>query len=211
LPAPASTSALGPRRIPVQQRARDSVERILDEAATLLDEVGVDGFNTNLLAERAGVRVRTVYRYFPNKLAVVVALAERNANWESELVEASLLAELDHGDWKGAIEHVTDRYVSAVLARPGFLAVRRATRALPELRDVDDRAGEQLARQFSQLLRAGGVDLPAQRTTAIGRAAIEAAIAVLDLAYASPPRQRRALIDELKRMQIAYLATYLDR
>jgi CheY-like chemotaxis protein len=51
----------------------------------------------------------------------------------------------------------------------------------------------------------------AQRTTAIGRAAIEAAIAVLDLAYASPPRQRRALIDELKRMQIAYLATYLDR
>lgn len=208
---PTQTPATGLRCIPVQQRALDSVERILDEAAALLDEVGVDGFNTNLLAERAGVRVRTVYRYFPNKLAVVVALAERNASWESDLVETSLLAELDQGDWQGAIERTMDRYVGEVLARSGVLAVRRATRAVPELRDVDDRAGERLALEFSKLLRAGGVDLPAHRRIAIGRAAIEAAIAVLDLAYEAPPRQQRGLIDELKRMQIAYLATYLDR
>ena len=62
---------------PRQARARETVARILDTAAVLLDEVGVDDFNTNLLAERAGVRVRTVYRYFPNKSAVILALAER--------------------------------------------------------------------------------------------------------------------------------------
>ena len=37
---------------PRQKRARQTVRHILDTAAVLLDEVGVDDFNTNLLAER---------------------------------------------------------------------------------------------------------------------------------------------------------------
>ena len=48
--------------------------QILETAAELVDEVGVVGFTTNLLAERAGIRVRTIYRYFPSKLGVLNAL-----------------------------------------------------------------------------------------------------------------------------------------
>ncbi|MCA9645888.1 MAG: helix-turn-helix transcriptional regulator, partial [Myxococcales bacterium] len=62
---------------PVQARAIQTVEHILRTAADLLAEVGVDQFNTNLLAERADVRVRTVYRYFLDKHAVILCLAER--------------------------------------------------------------------------------------------------------------------------------------
>ena len=44
------------------ERAQETVDQILDNAAILLDEVGVDAFNANLLAERAEVAVRSVYR-----------------------------------------------------------------------------------------------------------------------------------------------------
>ena len=59
------------RNVPTQARSRETFEKILATAVELLDELGWDGFNTNLLAERAGVRVSAVYRYFPNKEAVL--------------------------------------------------------------------------------------------------------------------------------------------
>ena len=41
------------RQVPTQARAQKTVEHILATAGDLLAEVGTDGFNTNLLAERA--------------------------------------------------------------------------------------------------------------------------------------------------------------
>ena len=51
-----------PRKLPQQSRSRETMQRVLDMAETLLVELGVDGFNTNILAERAGVGVRAIYR-----------------------------------------------------------------------------------------------------------------------------------------------------
>ena len=60
-------SDLEPRRRPTARRARRTVGRILDATAALLDEVGFDAITTNLIAERAGVNVASLYKYFPNK------------------------------------------------------------------------------------------------------------------------------------------------
>jgi hypothetical protein len=57
---------LAPRARPQQARSQATVERLLQVSAELLEEVGVNGFNTNLLAQRAGVAVRAIYRYFPS-------------------------------------------------------------------------------------------------------------------------------------------------
>ena len=42
------------RKEPRQARARITWEKILNATAMLLDEVGLDGINTNLIAEKAG-------------------------------------------------------------------------------------------------------------------------------------------------------------
>ncbi len=59
---------------PVQERAKRTYEAILAAAAELLVEVGVERISTNLIAERAGITVPALYRYFPNKYAVLNAL-----------------------------------------------------------------------------------------------------------------------------------------
>jgi AcrR family transcriptional regulator len=206
----AATPELRPRRQPAQQRARDTIEHILDTAAVLLDDVGAVGFNTNLLADAAGIRVRTIYRYFPNKLAVIVALGERYAHWERAFAETVLAPEMARLGWRRGLERVVDRYVRDVMALPGFLALRRATKASPELRAVENRASEALAAVCADLLRAAGVRLGGARRRAISRALIEASSALLDLSYTADGRRRAALVAELKRMQLAYLATYLE-
>jgi AcrR family transcriptional regulator len=67
-----------PRKSPRQRRSRETVERILDAAARIFDERGYRGTTTNHVAELAGVSIGSLYQYFPNKDALLVALAERH-------------------------------------------------------------------------------------------------------------------------------------
>lgn len=77
------------RKIPRQARAAATVEVVLEAAAQLLEKAGEAGFNTNALAERAGVSIGTIYRYFPDKRAILVALARR----ERDATDAAFAAQ----------------------------------------------------------------------------------------------------------------------
>lgn len=63
-----------PRRKPRQARAQATVDAILQAAAHILVEQGFEGFNTNAVAERAGVSVGSLYQYFPNKEAIIAEM-----------------------------------------------------------------------------------------------------------------------------------------
>src|SRR4051812_39996820 len=76
-PARISTS---PRKRPTQERSKATVEAILAAASQVLIAVGFDRTTTARVAERAGVSIGTLYQYFPNKDALVVALIERHAD-----------------------------------------------------------------------------------------------------------------------------------
>jgi AcrR family transcriptional regulator len=69
--------SLKPRKIPQQSRAEQTVATILEAAARVLETKGMEGMNTNLVAQRAGVGVGSLYQYFPNKDALIVALSKR--------------------------------------------------------------------------------------------------------------------------------------
>jgi AcrR family transcriptional regulator len=71
-------TALSPRKSPRQARSQAMVEAILEATARVLVERGYAGITTNLVAERAGVSVGSLYQYFPNKDALVTALHERH-------------------------------------------------------------------------------------------------------------------------------------
>lgn len=77
-------------RAPRQERARQKVELILEAAIRLLDKGGLPMLTTNAIAETAGVSIGTLYQYFPNKEAVLDALAEREVAGLSERVLAAM-------------------------------------------------------------------------------------------------------------------------
>ncbi|MBR8740165.1 TetR/AcrR family transcriptional regulator [Nocardiopsis sp. MG754419] len=66
-----------PRKTPRQQRSRHTVEVLLEAAAQVFEREGYDA-TTNRIAERAGYSIGTLYQYFPNKRALLYALAERH-------------------------------------------------------------------------------------------------------------------------------------
>ncbi|KVM65519.1 hypothetical protein WJ59_17975 [Burkholderia gladioli] len=82
-PEPAGASSLPAgspsrrRRLPQQQRATHTVDVILDAAAGILEEQGFYAYNTNLVAERAGISIGSLYQYFRDKAAITEALIAR--------------------------------------------------------------------------------------------------------------------------------------
>jgi len=78
---------LGRKMAPTQSRAVETCERILDATAQLLGEVGIERLSTNLVCERAGLTPPALYRYYPNKYAILAELGMRLMVSQNELLE----------------------------------------------------------------------------------------------------------------------------
>lgn len=110
------------RKTPAQARSQATVDTILEATAQLLQDGGERTANTNRIAERAGFSIGTLYQYFPNRGAIMAALAMR----EYERVLARItdaLDALDPDDPEPAIRAALDSFLGAFHGRFG---VRRA-------------------------------------------------------------------------------------
>ena len=103
-----------PRKQPIQARSRQTVAAILQATAQVLMTNGYDGTTTNLVAEKAGVSIGSLYEYFPNKESLVAALASVHVAELMARVDAVLSMPIDE----------TPRAVVAALIRAGLDAHR---------------------------------------------------------------------------------------
>src|ERR1700723_4725649 len=82
-------NTLQARKAPGQARSQETVDVILEASARILESEGLRGFNTNAVAAKAGVSVGSLYQYFPNKDAILLALIN---SFEDATQEAILQA-----------------------------------------------------------------------------------------------------------------------
>src|SRR4051812_23296526 len=68
------------RRLPKQRRSQATADAIVEAAARVFAEHGLEKSTTARIAEVAGVSVGSMYQYFPSKDALITALFERESN-----------------------------------------------------------------------------------------------------------------------------------
>ena len=73
------------RTTPTQERAQKKVEAIRDAAIRLVEEVGRDRLNTGDVAKRAGVSIGTLYRYYPDRVALLDDILPNRDSYEGAL------------------------------------------------------------------------------------------------------------------------------
>ncbi len=200
----ANTPSLELRGLPAQKRSRETFDRILTEAGELLEESGFEAFTTNALASRSGIGVRAIYRYFPNKFALVCELARRvEEQWFDEL---DALDE-DQADrpWPELWSEYLDRYIELTKQTPGGFAILRAMRSYPELRAVDVAMTQQFERNFATALRASHPLITARDANAIASVLLQSTVGVVDSALDASPAALKLRMSYLKRMHAALL------
>ncbi len=74
--------AINPRHSAKQSRSQEIVSAIVTAGVQLLEDHGADFLTTSRIAERAGVSIGSLYRYYPNKQAVIAAIYEKRIDDE---------------------------------------------------------------------------------------------------------------------------------
>jgi AcrR family transcriptional regulator len=132
------------RKSPRQARSADTVETILAAAARVLERESLAGFNTNRVAEVAGVSVGSLYQYFPNKSALVAALIDRHEAALSASIESCVAAHQDRS-LQEALLGLVDIGIAQQYARPLLAAALDHEEARlplePRLREHEQRIG----------------------------------------------------------------------
>jgi AcrR family transcriptional regulator len=209
-------SAAGLRRRPMQRRSAERYERILNVCAELLDEVGFAALTTTEVARRAEVPIGTVYQFFADKSALVHALAARNLENYMERLSRRY-GESTPASVADVVDIAVDEFVDMHRTMPGFGVLdfgagSKWSEADPRdlyLLDESVENNTAVARRLRMLTpfldssRAGTAEVElALRVT------MEAADAVLQLAFRSDPNGDAALIAECKKLLVAYLGPY---
>jgi len=138
---------------PQQDRAKRTHERILVSAAELLVEVGVERISTNLVAERAGITVPALYRYFPNKYAVLHALGTALMDRQNAVFQQwidTCLGKHDPQLLLGNIYELLKATYDVTRTQIGGLEVLQALRAIAPLQEVRFEFHRLVANQFAK-------------------------------------------------------------
>ncbi|MEU0600514.1 TetR/AcrR family transcriptional regulator [Streptomyces sp. NPDC006393] len=223
------------RRAPVQQRSAERLTRILDACADLLDEIGYDALSTRAVAQRAGVPIGSVYRFFGNKRAMADALAQRNLERYTERVKERLKERLREtpaetakgpakgqaegqaagpaegsagGGWRVAMDAVLDEYLEMKRTAPGFSLVDFGNQIPLGARQAgpNHRVADRLVHLLSGHLRRE----PDDDLRRVFLVAVETADTLVQLAFRVDPQGDEKIIEEARELLRAYLGRVLE-
>ncbi len=195
------------RRRPAQQRSMARVQRMLDACAELLDEGGYSGLSTTRIAERAGVAIGSVYQFFPDKKAITQALVLRYLDMFSHRVAERLKnGGFDH--WSEAVDVIIDEYLDMHRSVPGFRSLHFGDIVDVRLLDTSSDNNGVIAARLRELLTTVAGAEESERLDRAVTVAVEAADAVLKLAFRADPDGDPDLISEAKLMLRCYLGRH---
>lgn len=160
------------RKSPTQERAGRTISTIFEAAAQILQKEGPEKLTTNRIAERAGFSIGTVYQYFPNKDAILAAIAER----ERKTIEAQIREALQKARPSSADDVVRQLVRILIRAFAGRRRVRRfliltALRRDPGSGQLDAirRMQDDLTRLLMDVIERNAVAASADGSAAHGR------------------------------------------
>ena len=192
--------------MPRQARATQTVASIVEASAQILEKGGLAAFTTNAVAERAGVSIGTLYQYFADKNALVMALARREMEAALADVARALQGEIDpsvEGRIRAMVRAIVHAFrgrqrarkavIQAILSQDGGIALMAPVAAFIA------RAGEAVGRGPNSLLG----PLTREQVFVVSRSLMGVVrAAVLE---EQPFLASRSFEDEIVRMIVAYL------
>jgi len=156
--------ALKPRKSPGQSRSAETVRTILEGAARVLEERGLDGYTTNAVAERAGVSIGSVYQYFPGKEALTAALVARETALLTEAVRAAPGAATP----EDGLRRIVRACVAHQMARPRLALLLDREESRLQLAGTLASVAADLTAALLALLARLGAAVPTEPETAAG-------------------------------------------
>ena len=197
------------RRQPQQQRSQERVEQILKAAAEVFWEMGYDSATTHAIAQRAQTAVGTLYRFFPNKLAIFHAL-EKQHRLSIDAIHARLMTPAFMEQPLAVVIQQFVEIFAQYFEDPAPRVVFTQYFLAPDMfAYFDDSVTHEYARRFAGLLRLRNQTLSVEKSELIGEVVVQAYNAVLLMALRSNANHRTQLYAEVQTLLVNYLEPHV--
>jgi AcrR family transcriptional regulator len=191
-------------RLPRQDRGQRRYEALLRAAEEVIAEVGVDAVTTNAIAARAGSGMGSLYRFFPNKEAIVIALANRYMEGIEQVTQYALRPELPQISIAAMVDEIVDPLVAFFTGSPAYRHVFHAVEDPEFSGDFRCDLPGAIVSHVEAVIAARAPGVPPQRRRVHAMVSVELVHRILDFAFTQPPRFRRPVILETKRLLALY-------
>jgi AcrR family transcriptional regulator len=196
------------RNTPVQKRSTDRMQALLDAAAALIEEEGVDAVTTTAVAYRSRSSVGVLYRYFPNVDSLLKALAQRNMQRFFDLVQEGIDNAPADIPWS-SLNNTLESYVHLYRHEPGFRGLRFGDIVSERFLDAELSNDSVIARAFAQQ-HSETQGLPVTDDMLFHlEIGVAMGTSILHRAFLYDPRGDEKFIEHAREFIGTYLRTYL--
>jgi AcrR family transcriptional regulator len=197
------------RRQPKQARSQERVHHILDVAEQLFIEFGYEQTTTRAIATRAAIPVGSLYQFFPDKEALVRALADRYFEQEYQIF-VQLHTELAKANIATYVERMVNAFEDFAQQHPGYQAVLGQLIDLMTLTDASkfNEYDQQILVELADFFSRRNPQLDATQSRLIATTVVKVSNELLWLSFTREPLERKQLVKETKTLITAYLQTY---
>jgi AcrR family transcriptional regulator len=204
--APSVATTRARRRTPTQARSRELVGKVLDAASRIVVGQGVDALTTRSIAAAADIPVASLYQYFADRDAILLALVERDTEEMDQQVRTDLAA-LQTLSVPTLVETTMRAYTKVYARRADFVEIWLRGRTNAAIHEFGRRHNQRTARELRELAIGSGLarpDLP----LAAAELAVEIGDRVFQVAYETRDDGDAFLVEEGISMVTAYLLRY---
>jgi AcrR family transcriptional regulator len=198
------------RRQPKQQRGKARVEKILDAAAAVFDEVGYEAATTHLIAARAGTAIGSLYQFFPDKAAIFKAMELRHAERVKQFwaqVDIPAIAQLPLRQMiHGLVVAVTELFEQPV-SRVVFVQFYLAREIF---QSIDESMTQEAINFMATILKHRNPALSEEQCSLLAEVCVHSSNAVTLAALRTlNERYRQQLTQEIEDLMVSYLAPHV--
>ena len=198
------------RRQPKQRRGKQRVEKILDAAAAVFDQVGYEAATTHLIAAEAETAVGSLYQFFPDKAAIFKAMELRHIErvkefWQQmntpEMIKLPL-RQMIH-TLVTAIAQLFEQPVSRVVFIQFFTAREM-------FQSIDESMTQEAIDFMANLLQQRNPTLSESKSQLLAEVCVHSSNAVTLAALRNPDLQhRQRLTQQIEDLMVSYLAPHM--
>ena len=199
------------RRVPIQDRSRQRVERILAAAVEILGEVGFEAATMEGIAQRAETSIGSLYQFFPNKVAIFDEVAGRYLTGARALFDQLWTPELLSAPWETLIDRFVDAFALFDLSDPAFRVLMRNVQASPGFIRAGEAMNREVAGRIKSAIEHYAPQLGAEELEVVSVMVVEITAAMLFYSARHTGPLGPRLVEESKTVLKRYLAPMVTR
>jgi AcrR family transcriptional regulator len=197
------------RAIPQQARGLRRIDKLLDAAAKLFAKVGYEETSTNAIAREARTSIGSLYQFFPNKEAILDALAARYLK-ELRAVQDAMMGE---DAVQLSLPELYDRIIQSIAgfhaSHPGFQPLFYGSTTSKRLAAAADQLKQECIGRVDGLMAVRNPEIDPTRRRLLATMNVEVIKTLLPLAQSSEPTTRARLLAETKTLLLAHIREVL--